>query len=165
LPSAQHSLGGRNKHYQFAVRADVVAWDVEARALLHIENRTRFPDFQEMAGSFTAKRAYLGASVAERLGLPSWARETHVIAALWTSEVLHGCARTRSSLCIDEPLAFHSWWSGTPLPRGVTSSLVVLDPLATQRQGRWIDLEHAIGAARPRHRGYAEVAAKGAAAG
>jgi hypothetical protein len=46
------------QHYQFAGRADLIAWDIEARALLHIENRTRFPDFQEMAGSFNARRAW-----------------------------------------------------------------------------------------------------------
>ena len=33
------------QHYQFAGRADLVAWDVDARAFLHIENGTRFPDF------------------------------------------------------------------------------------------------------------------------
>lgn len=32
------------QHYQFAGRADVVAWSVECEALLHVENRTRFPD-------------------------------------------------------------------------------------------------------------------------
>lgn len=29
------------QHYQFAGRADVLAWDLDARALLHVENRTR----------------------------------------------------------------------------------------------------------------------------
>ena len=42
------------QHYQFAGRADVVAWDLSKRALLHCENRTRFPDFQGMAGSFNS---------------------------------------------------------------------------------------------------------------
>ena len=37
------------QHYQFAGRADVIGWDVDARALLHIENRTRFPNIQEVA--------------------------------------------------------------------------------------------------------------------
>jgi hypothetical protein len=77
------------QHYQFAGRADVVSWDLDARALLHIENRTRFPDFGEMAGAFNAKRAYLGAALAERVGISRWASETHIIAALWSSEVLH----------------------------------------------------------------------------
>ena len=77
------------QHYQFAGRADVVIWDVERRALLHIENRTRFPDFQETAGSFNAKRAYLGAAFANRLALGRWESETHVVVALWSAEVLH----------------------------------------------------------------------------
>ena len=55
------------QHYQFAGRADVVAWSVECEALLHIENRTRFPDIQESFGSFNAKRRYLGADLAARL--------------------------------------------------------------------------------------------------
>jgi transcriptional regulator with XRE-family HTH domain len=32
------------QHYQFAGRADVVAWDLESRAMLHIENRTQLPN-------------------------------------------------------------------------------------------------------------------------
>jgi transcriptional regulator with XRE-family HTH domain len=39
------------QHYQFAGRADVVAWDREARALLHIENRTQFPNVREALGA------------------------------------------------------------------------------------------------------------------
>jgi hypothetical protein len=38
-----------------------------------IENRTRFPDFGETAGAFNAKRAYLGAALAERVGISRWA--------------------------------------------------------------------------------------------
>jgi len=38
------------QHYQFAGRADLIAWDLDRRALLHIENRTRFPDFQQVCG-------------------------------------------------------------------------------------------------------------------
>jgi transcriptional regulator with XRE-family HTH domain len=56
------------QHYQFAGRADLVAWDVDSRALLHLENRTRFPDVQDMAGAYNAKRAYFGRVFAERLG-------------------------------------------------------------------------------------------------
>ena len=89
------------QHYQFAGRADVVAWDVSARALLHIENRTRFPDFQDMAGSFNAKKAYLAESIGARVGIDNWASQTHVIAALWTSEVLRAlrCAANRFARC------------------------------------------------------------------
>ncbi len=34
------------QHYQFAGRGDVVAWSVERAALLHLENRTAFPNLQ-----------------------------------------------------------------------------------------------------------------------
>jgi len=92
------------QHYQFAGRADLVAWDADARALLHIENRTRFPDFQEMAGAFNAKRAYLASALAERAGVFGWRSQTHVMAALWSSEVLHAVRLRISSfhsLCPD----------------------------------------------------------------
>ena len=51
------------QHYQFAGRADVLAWRLEDRALLHLENRTRFPNLGEAAGAYNAKRAYLGGRV------------------------------------------------------------------------------------------------------
>jgi transcriptional regulator with XRE-family HTH domain len=150
------------QHYQFAGRADVVAWDIDRRALLHIENRTRFPDFQEMAGAYNAKRAYLGAALAQRAGIASWRSETHVIAALWSAEVLHSLRLRRASfesLCPDPPHAFEAWWAGMPPPAGRTSSLIVLDPLARGRQRVFIGLDEALERARPRHRGYANVAA------
>jgi hypothetical protein len=56
------------QHY-FAGRADVVAWDLEHRALLHIENRTAFPNVQEALGSYSAKPSYLGGVLAERLSI------------------------------------------------------------------------------------------------
>lgn len=151
------------QHYQFAGRADVIAWDLDARALLHLENRTRFPDFQDMAGSFNSKRAYLGATLAQRLGIQRWASETHVIAALWSSEVLHSI-RLRPdsfrSLCPDPPDAFEAWWAGSPPIAGTRSAFVVLDPLAGPRQRQFIGLEEAIASARPRFRGYADVVSK-----
>ena len=54
------------QHYQFAGRADVLAWDREN--LLHIENRTRFPNLQEAAGSYNAKRRYLARDLAQTPG-------------------------------------------------------------------------------------------------
>ena len=150
------------QHYQFAGRADLVAWDLETRALLHLENRTRFPDLQDTAGSFNSKRAYLGAELAKRVGVRSWASETHVVAALWSSEVLHAIRlRPESfrSMCPDPVDDFNAWWMGRPPTSGRTSALIVLDPLATVRQRRWIGLDDAINGARPRHRGYAAVAA------
>ncbi len=148
------------QHYQFAGRADVVAWDVEARALLHIENRSRFPDFQSMAGSFNAKRAYLGRSLGERAGVAAWASETHVIAALWSSEVLHAIRlRTESfrSICPNSTDSFASWWAGLAPSAGTAATLVVLDPLAAGRQRLFISLEDAL-IARPRYRGYSDAA-------
>ncbi len=65
------SLDEPYQHFQFAGRADLVAWDLDARALLHLENRTRFPNFQDMAGTFNSKRAYLGGVLADRVGIRS----------------------------------------------------------------------------------------------
>ena len=151
------------QHFQFAGRADFVAWRLDEAALLHIENRTRFPDFQEMAGSFNAKRAYLGNALANRLGIQRWRTETHVIAALWSAEVLHALRlRTDSfkSLCPDSAEAFLGWWQGRELTSGSSTTFVVLDPLATARQRPWIGMEQAL-TGRPRHRGYADVAVIG----
>ncbi|CAN5687718.1 hypothetical protein BH23CHL7_BH23CHL7_13670 [soil metagenome] len=150
------------QHFQFAGRADLVSWDVAARALLHLENRSRFPDFQDAAGRFNAKRAYLGASLADRLGVRRWASQTHVIVALWSAEVLHSL-RLRSesfrALCPDKLDAFDEWWAGSlPTAPGATSALVVLDPLAEGRQRLFIGIEETM-TARPRHRGYADAAA------
>ena len=153
------------QHYQFAGRADVVAWDLERAALLHIENRTRFPHFQEMAGAFNAKRAYLGESLGSRLGVRRWHSETHVIAALWSSEVLHALRLRPDSfraVCPDQMDAFRQWWSGEPPRTGVTSTLVVLDPVAHGRQRLFVGLKEAL-RARPRHRGYADAASRLAA--
>ena len=149
------------QHYQFAGRADMVAWDLESAALLHIENRTRFPDFQDMAGAYNAKRAYLGAALAQRLVIPRWRSETHVIAALWSAEVLRALRRRTESfrsLCPDTTRAFERCWTGALPERGTTSTMVVLDPLAAGRQRVFMGLEEALNGARPRHRGYSEVA-------
>lgn len=146
------------QHFHFAGRADLIAWDLDARSLLHIENRSRFPDFQQMAGSFNAKRAYLAQALGERVGIRRWASETHVIASLWSSEILHALRlRTESfrSICPDPPDAFTKWWVGNPPRAGVTSTLVVLDPLATGRRRPFVALDHAL-AARPRYRGYVD---------
>lgn len=149
------------QHYQFAGRADLVSWDLPARALLHLENRTRFPDFQETAGAYNAKRAYLGEALAVRLRIPGWRSETHVIVTLWSAEVLHALrlrAASFRALCPDPPDSFAAWWAGElPTTAGRTSALIVLDPLAVGRQRPFIGLDDAL-VAHPRHRGYAEVA-------
>ena len=151
------------QHYQFAGRADVIAWDADAGALLHIENRTRFPNLQEAAGSWNAKRSYLADEMRTRANVRRWRSVTHVMACLWSAEVMHAL-RLRTStfraLCPDPVHAFESWWSGDlPVGRGSHSALVVLDPLATGRRRQFIDLELAL-TSKPRHRGYADVAAK-----
>ncbi|MEX2548107.1 MAG: hypothetical protein WD830_10010 [Chloroflexota bacterium] len=148
------------QHYQFAGRADVVSWNLEERALLHLENRTRFPDIQEMAGAFNSKKAYFGRVMADRVGLRAWASETHVVVALWSSEVLHALrlrAESFRAICPDPPTAFHDWWIGSPPSAGRTSALVVLDPLAVGRQRQFVGFNDAM-TVRPRHRDYADVA-------
>jgi transcriptional regulator with XRE-family HTH domain len=151
------------QHYQFAGRADLISWDEAGRALLHIENRTRFPDMQDMAGSFNAKRAYLGAAIAARTGVTRWASETHVIAALWSAEVLHTLRLRPESfraLSPDPVNAFAEWWAGLPPTTGVTAAIVLFDPMAEGRQRRFVGLDEALATAKPRHRGYADVVSK-----
>jgi transcriptional regulator with XRE-family HTH domain len=154
------SLDEPYQHYQFAGRVDVAAWDLDRRALLHLENRTRFPDLQDTAGSYNAKRAYFGSALARRLGIDLWQSETHVMVGLWTAEVLHTLrlrAESFRALCPDGDEAFESWWRGELPERGRRSCLVILDPLATARSRSFVGLERAL-EVRPRHRSYAEVA-------
>ena len=149
------------QHFQFAGRADVVAWQLDPPAMLHIENRTRFPNVGEIAGSWNAKRRWLAPELAKRLGIPGFASETHVMVALWSAEVLHELRRrpaTFRALAPHSIDAWQAWWTGDPPRRGRTSALVLLDPFATGRQRRFLNLEAALGTARPRMRGYAEAA-------
>jgi transcriptional regulator with XRE-family HTH domain len=154
------------QHFQFAGRADLVAWDVARRSMVHIENRTRFPDFQSMAGSFNGKRAYLARAFAERAGVRRWNSQTHVIAAIWSAEILHALRLSGASfraLCPDPADTFASWWLGEPPASGTYSTLIVLDPLASARQRAFVGLDEAM-TVRPRHRAYAEIAARLASA-
>lgn len=147
------------QHYQFAGRADVAAWSVEDRALLHVENRTRFPNFQEAFGSYNAKRGYLPAVLAERLGMRhGFASITHAMVCLWSAEVLHAIRLRRASfdaVCPDPLDRFTAWWDGRPPLAGVSSSLVVLDPVARPRQRTFVGGPE-LTAVRPRYRGYGE---------
>jgi hypothetical protein len=149
------------QHYQFAGRADVVAWDVGKPALLHIENATRFPDLQEAAGAWNAKRSYLADALARRVGLSrGWASVTHVMVALWTAEVLHTLrirTATFRALCPEPADGFAAWWAGSPPTSGTTACLVLFDPCAAGRQRSFVGLDDALRAG-PRHRGYAAVA-------
>jgi hypothetical protein len=149
------------QHYQFAGRADVIGWSRSERLLLHIENRTRFPNVGEAAGAWNAKRAYLPDALARRLGIGRFRATTHVMVALWSSEVLHDIRihpNTFRALAPDPAVAFETWWKGTPSPQsGGSTTFVLLDPFAVGRQRPFIDLETALRpSARPRVTGYAE---------
>jgi transcriptional regulator with XRE-family HTH domain len=150
------------QHDQFAGRADLAGVDRQERALLQLENRTRFPDVQAAIGSYNAKRAYLAPELAQRLGITGGFRSvTHVIVALWSSEALHSLRlreATFRAVCPDPPAAFVAWWSGTtPSGRGSTSSLVIFDPRPGQRstRRRWVGLDQ-LRSVDPRYRGYAD---------
>ena len=156
------SLDEPYQHYQFAGRADLMAWDLDRRAMLHLENRTRFPNLQDAFGSYNAKRTYLGRVVAERFGIGprGWASVTHAFVALWSAEVLHALrlrSQSFAAVCPDPADDFAAWWAGSPPSSGITSTLIVLDPGATGRQRSWVDLPAAL-LARPRYRGYADAA-------
>jgi hypothetical protein len=150
------------QHYQFAGRADVLAWSRDERALLHVENRTRSPNLQETFGSYNTKRRYLPAIAAERLGVRrGWASVTNVVLALWSSEVLHELRIHPASfraVCPDSIDDFATWWSGIVPPAGTPSSTFALfDPVAGSRAGRrrFVGLD-AAAEVRPRYRGYAD---------
>jgi transcriptional regulator with XRE-family HTH domain len=151
------------QHYQFAGRADILAWDVQSRALLHVENRTRFPNVQEAFGSYNTKRRYLPDVVAKRIGFRTgFLSISHVVAGLWSAEVLHGIRIHPSSfraVCPDGSASFEAWWSGSPPPPGpATSAFVLFDPNGsnTTKLRRFIALEQAVATSvRPRYRGYA----------
>jgi len=152
------------QHFQFAGRADVLAWDLEGPHLIHIENRTRFPEVQAVAASYNAKRAYLADAVGRRLGIRGWASVSHVMVAIWSSEVLHAVRlrpATFRALCPDSAESFAAWWSGTAPQPGTTSSFVLFDPLPGVRSSRrrFVDLEAAM-TVEPRYRGYADAASR-----
>jgi hypothetical protein len=151
------------QHYQFAGRADVLAWTREPAALLHLENRTRFPDLQAAAGSYNAKRQYLAACVARQLGLRRFASETHVMVGLWSAEVLHSVrlrTATFRAMCPDGSERWTDWLAGRPPTAAVSSTLVLPDPFASGRQARSVDLDGVLAGARPRIRGYREAAVR-----
>jgi len=151
------------QHFQFAGRADLVATDVAHAALLHVENRTRFPNIGETFGSFNAKRRYLPAAIAARLGIRGgFASVTNVIVALWSSEVLRDVRRHEASfraVCPDSPEVFLSWLNGARPAGGVTSAFVLFDPVDGGRRDRrrFVGLDE-IGLVRPRYAGYADAA-------
>lgn len=151
------------QHYHFAGRADVLGWDTARGALMRIENRTRFPDVQDSIGRFKNEQRYLATALWRPLGferLPG--TQLHVMVGLWSAEVLRVLRQrpeTFRSTFPDPPDAFFAWMAGA-LPTSGGSTFVLLDPLATGKQRRFIGLEDALGGARPRVRGYADAAAR-----
>jgi hypothetical protein len=152
------------QHYQFAGRADVVAWDLDRRALLHIENRTAFPNVQEALGSYAAKRSYLADVLAERLSIPrrGWVSVAHCIVALWSAEVLHAVrlrAETFRSACPDPAADLVRWWAGqAPTVRGASSAFVLLDPAPDVPDGRRFGSLDDTLRVRARYRDYSDAA-------
>jgi transcriptional regulator with XRE-family HTH domain len=161
-PGRTISIDEPYQHYQFAGRADLLAWD-DAN-LLHIENRTRFPNLQEAAGAWNAKRQYLAAAVADRAGIGprGWRSVTHVMACLWSSEVLHAIRLRRASfaaLCPDDPDALLAWLRGDEPAPGSTSALIALDPAVPfGSRRRTIAPLTEPPKLEPRYRGYADAA-------
>lgn len=150
------------QHYRFSGRADVLGWDSPGRALLHIENRTQFPDVQDSAGRYNGKKAYLAGAIWERLGMAGPPLSvTHAVVALWSAEVIEVLRRspaTFAAVCPDPPDAFLGWWAGRPPRTGVTSTLLLLDPFATGAQRRFATLREVLDGAGPRVSGYAAAA-------
>jgi len=163
-PGRGLSLDEPYQHFQFAGRADLVAWTLEPATLLHIENRTRFPNLGEAFGAFNAKRRWLAPVLAERLEVRrGFQSVTHVLVGLWTSEVLHSVRMHPSSfraVCPDGSVAFDAWIAGAPIPPGVTTTILLFDPVPGTRSDRrrWVDPD-GTARVRPRYAGYAEALA------
>jgi hypothetical protein len=121
---------------------------------------------QDAFGSYNAKRRYLPAVIAERIGLRGgFASVTNVVCGLWSAEVLHTLRIRPASfraVCPDRDVAFEAWWSGSlPAPGAATSAFVLFDPILSARTRRrpFVPLEDALASAtRPRYRGYAHAA-------
>lgn len=153
------------QHFQFAGRADLLAWDLDARALLHIENKSQLPDIQDIAGSYNAKRAYLASVMADRLGLgpAGWRTVNHALVVLWSGEALHALRlrqATFAALCPSPLDPFAAWWDGEPPKSGLTSSLVLFDPDPglSRRRPRFVGIDRVATVDR-RYRNYADAAA------
>lgn len=149
------------QHFQFAGRADVTAIDERGPDLLHHEVKTAMPNVGKLAGAWNVKRQYLAGALADRHAIRTGFRSvTHVLTIAWTAECLH-VVRLREatvrSLGPDAPDAFARWWDGgRPAAPGVTSTVVVFDPIERTRATSWASLD-AIATVRPRHRDYAEL--------
>jgi transcriptional regulator with XRE-family HTH domain len=146
------------QHYQFAGRGDLVAWTTDPPAMLHIENKTLFDDIQEAFGTFNSKREYLGGALLARAGVRRWGSETHVMAALWSTEVMRTIRSHQASfgsVCPDPPADFEAWWRGDAPLVGRRRTLILFDPIEGVRSDRrrWAGLADLPGL-RPRYRDY-----------
>lgn len=151
------------QHFQFAGRADVVAIEPAGPDLIHHEVKTALPNIGELAGSWNAKRRYLAASLAERGGQRGGFRSvTHVLTVAWTADCLHVLrlrAATVRALGPDPADAFATWWvNSPPRPPGVSSTVVVFDPVERPRVRAWAPLDD-LATLRPRHADYAHLLA------
>lgn len=151
------------QHYQFAGRADVLAWDVTGRQLLHIENKTQLPDVQDAVGRFRSATAYLARSLADRLGFAQPRSETHVMVALWSAEVLSVLRRSPSTFrALDRggQASLEAWLTGERPPDGRHAGFLLLDPFAEGRRRTMLSLDEALDGARARVADYARAAAR-----
>ncbi len=159
-PGRQVTADDPYQHHQFAGRADLSVVEPAGPDLLHHEVKTAVPNLGELAGSWNAKRQYLPAALARWFVLRAGFRSvTHVLTIAWTAECLH-VARIRGatlrSLGPDDSAAFRAWWERGLPAAGVTSTVVLLDPIERPRAAPWAPLD-ALGTVRSRHAGYAEL--------
>ena len=107
------------------------------------------------------KRQYLARAVADRHAIRGGFRSvTHVMTVAWTADCLHVLRlreATIRSLGPDAPGAFSRWWDGAgPAEAGVTSTVVIFDPIDRPRAPAWAPIGD-LGAVRPRYRDYADL--------
>jgi hypothetical protein len=110
---------------------------------------------------WSVKRQYLAPALAARNGTRRGFRSvTHVLTIAWTGDCLRVLRLRRAtirSLGPDKPDAFAGWWEGTrPQAAGITSTVVVFDPVARPRAPAWASMDD-LGTVRPRHRDYADL--------
>ncbi len=134
------------QHYQFAGRADLAVVETAGPDLLHHEVKTAIPNVGELARAWNAKRRYLAAAIVERHGIRTGFRSvTHVLTVAWTADCLHVLwlrEATIRSLGQDPSLSFAAWWDGgRPEAAGITSTVVVIDPMARPRARVWAPLD------------------------
>ena len=142
-----------------------MSWRGTTRTCCTSRTGLDFRNLQEAAGAYNAKRQFLASSIAQRLDLGprGWRSITHVMACLWSSEVLYAIRLRRATfeaLCPDPVESFEAWFQDDrPRRPGVTSVLVLLDPAVPPGTRRRTIVGIAeVDRAVPRYRGYADAA-------